>query len=595
VIVDRLETRESEGTVARAARFRWNGGEARVAVEVPAELAGDPDDASPFLPLALLPTMRRGEDLVVDGPVSPRLLRGSTRARELYRAWSPPLHESAIEVAEERECVRRSSEIGCFFSRGVDSTYSAAVPREYPGPLSRLVFVAGLAPEHDAQVGAEEVRRARVAAERIGLPLSVLSVNLLDAVMPAIGNLDDITSPMLALAGLAVGGDLGTVLIPASDSSETLGPFGSSPVLDPLFSTEAVTIENDGVAHGRVAKGLWLARERPDLLAELKVCFHENRPDNCGRCAKCLLTMATLRAAGALRAAHQFPDEVDLAAIRERPIRMFQPRADWAALALAVDDGRDPELHAAILEALAHPNRPFPGFTPREDTPDFRGRHSALIQAVVRDRVPWPPPEPFAAPPGLGLVRAVDASAGRHVYGVGRVPPGQIVGELGSLPRDAALGIDPLWLTAGGYLVTDAAPGDPPRPSAAAALRWALAPLAWRDSGEPAAARLRAASRRIASLVGGRRRRRRSTAPVAVVAHLHREDSPRRLPLYSAFHAVTGDQLLATDRWEAVDMGYGSPVLLGYADGVAPISGTLELKRPPVPWASRFGQRVRQG
>ena len=300
MIVDRIEAREVGDAIERSAAFRWSGGETRVRIEVPAELAGEPADASPFLPLALLPAMCRGEDVTVDGPVSPRLLRGAARARELYRAWCPPLHASAIEVGDERECAPRSSQIASFFSRGVDSTYSAAAPRSHPGPLSRLVFIDGFDPLHDDEVRAEEIRRARAAAERIGLPLTVLSARFFEVVAASIGNADDITSPMLALCALALAGGAGTVLIPSSDSAQTLGPQGTNPVLDALFSTEAVTIETDSVALGRVAKGLWLARERPDLLAELKVCFNENRPDNCGRCSKCLLTMVTLRAAGRL-------------------------------------------------------------------------------------------------------------------------------------------------------------------------------------------------------------------------------------------------------------------------------------------------------
>lgn len=185
MIVERLETREVGEVVERSATLRWDGGDARIQLGLPPDLAGDPDDASPFLPLALLLAMRRGEDLVVDGPVSPRLVRGAARARELYRAWSPPLHESRIEVAEERAPAAAGAEVGSFFSRGIDSTYSAAVPRDYPAPLERLVFVDGLAPEHDERVAAEEVRRARAAAERIGLPISVVSASFLHAVLPA--------------------------------------------------------------------------------------------------------------------------------------------------------------------------------------------------------------------------------------------------------------------------------------------------------------------------------------------------------------------------------------------------------------------------
>lgn len=372
---------------------------------------------------------------------------------------------------------------------------------------------------------------------------------------------------MLALVALGLGGGLGTVLIPASDSTETLGPFGSSPALDRLFSTEALALETDSVALGRVAKGLWLARERPDLLAELKVCHEENRPGNCGRCSKCLLTMATLRAAGALAAAQQFPDALDLDLIATTPMRSFQPRAEWAELGRAVRDGRDPELHAAILAALARPGWAYPGPPPRDDTPDFRARHNALIVSVVRDRAPWPA-APFAAPPGHGLVRAVDARAGRHVYAVGRVPPGELAAELGSVPRGAAQDLEPLWATADGRLVTPAGEAEPKRPPLLALARWALAPLAWRDVGLGPAERAGAVRWRVSRLA--RDRGQRSRAPVGVVGHLHRHPQPGRLPLLSALHPVTGDQLLATSEWEAVDMGYGPPRLLGYLDGLAP-------------------------
>src|SRR5918911_1375685 len=88
MVVSRLETRELDHAVERSATFAWPGGERRVAITVPPELAGDPDDASPFVPLALLPAMRSGTDVVVEGPVSPRLLRGARHAVELYRAWA---------------------------------------------------------------------------------------------------------------------------------------------------------------------------------------------------------------------------------------------------------------------------------------------------------------------------------------------------------------------------------------------------------------------------------------------------------------------------------------------------------------------------
>jgi hypothetical protein len=591
VIVEGLERREADGAIERSATFRWNDGEATVRVAVPAELAGDPDDASPFAPLALLLAMARGEDLVVDGPVSPLQLRGLDRARELYLAWAP-LHPSTIEVAEEREPERRATDVACLLSRGVDSTYSAAVPRAHPGPLARLIFIKGFEPMHDADVVDEEARRAALVAERIGLPLTLVSATFLDAVVPPIGNLDDATAPMLALSALMLGGGVGTVVIPSSDSAVTMGPNGTGPALDPLLSTEAVALAYDSTALGRVDKGLWLARERPDLLAELKVCFHERGPANCGRCQKCLLTMATLVAADALEHAHQFPDEIDVDALREKKIRGAQPLIEWATLARELErTGRAPELLEIVRERIAEPGRPYPGAPMRKDTPDFRARHFRVLDAGIRWRAPWPPVADYAAPPGLGLVRAVDERAGRHVYGVGRVPAGEVAGELGSVPRDAAEDLEPLWATASGHLTTTDVPIAPARASLGAAARWVLAPLAWRRSGTPLAARSRATLSRARSLV--RDAPPQPGEPLAAVGHLHRHVAPGRLPLFSALHPVTGDQLLSTSEWEANDLGYGEPALLGYIDEAAPVTGTLELARPPVPWASHFGRRVR--
>ena len=79
----------------------------------------------------------------------------------------------------------------------------------------------------------------------------------------------------------------------------------------------------------------------------------------------------------------------------------------------------------------------------------------------------------------------------------------------------------------------------------------------------------------------------------APVGYLHRDAGGGRVPLLSAIHPITGDQLLTTNRWEATDLGYGEPTLLGHLEPSAPVTGRLGTGRPRLPWASRFGQRVR--
>jgi hypothetical protein len=79
------------------------------------------------------------------------------------------------------------------------------------------------------------------------------------------------------------------------------------------------------------------------------------------------------------------------------------------------------------------------------------------------------------------------------------------------------------------------------------------------------------------------------------LAWLYRDAAEGRLPLHSAIHPITHDQLLTTNAFEATDLGYGEPVLLGHLDARAPTTGSLGTRRPHLFWASRFGQSFRDG
>jgi glycosyltransferase involved in cell wall biosynthesis len=188
----------------------------------------------------------------------------------------------------------------------------------------------------------------------------------------------------------------------------------------------------------------------------------------------------------------------------------------------------------------------------------------------------------------LGLVRAVGPD--RHTYGLGEVPHGERVGELGSLLLEPQIDTVPVWRTASGALRTPDHNPQRPGVDARTAARWALAPLAWREVDDRRA-RLRA--------LAGRARRLASPTPAAdeasadPVGHLFVEDGPDRVPLYACVHPVTGDQLLTRYPLEGPSMGYGPPVVLGYLLDVTPVTGTRALQWRAIPWASRFGWTAR--
>jgi hypothetical protein len=598
MIIDELSVRESRDGTERSARVRWEDGEARLRLRAPSGFAAEESDASPYLAAGLPLAMRRSEDLEIDGTVSPGLLARADHIQGVYAAWNPWLHAVAVRAAGEQEVppAAGAQAVACFYSRGVDSTYAAVAPRPGQPALTHLLFVDGLDLRHDATVRAEEVRRAGEGAQAVGLPLLLAATNLRELSEP-LCDWEDMAGAGLAFVALSLAAGLRRAVIPSTDSAMGLQACGTSPILDPLFSTEALTVEHEAPWRTRVAKIAWLAEHRPETLRRLKVCFAENRPDNCGRCGKCMLTLAGLMAAGALELAEDFPDRVpDDVDDRPQSSAMWSIRHETAEGArVLARDGEQGRLRRVLLGQVARPGRWVdPTADPAWET-SLRTHQGRAIVSLLRDGRPYPviPGEPAPTPhpgwPGRpGLVRVLDPAAGRHVYGVGGIPPGRVVAELGVLcDRPPADGL-PAWLDEAGRLVTATWSPDVPRRSALAAVRWALAPLSWR--GLPGRA----------GVVAWRLRRLAAPSPPAPAAPagepagwLHAEQAPDRVPLYAALHPVTGDQLLSASQWEASDMGYVETRLLGWLEPGTPLTGGVEADRPPLPWASRLGRTAR--
>ncbi len=627
MIVDELRERAVGDRVERSARLRWVGGEFRLRIEVPAGFAPAAEDASGYLPVALMLSMYRGEDLQIEGAVSPRLLRASEELQRVYSAWDPAARRCRVRATAELETTEPAAGVGCMMSRGVDSLHAATRGRAVA--LTHLVFCDSLEPVWDDDVRARERELNAEAAGRIGLPLLVLSTNLRDPTAQLI-DYNDLHGAGLALLAHSLSGGLGRCVFPAGGTTAALSSAGSHPLLDPLFSTERLEVEPASPWLDRGQRIRDLAAEAPELLELIKSCNRVNSTDNCGRCRKCLRTMIALHVAGVLHRVPTFPDRIDPELLRSIRLEDILLRHFWLqAFHMLGDD--DAELRDAVAHMLRRSVRPglrdrgtavvswVRGERPwpeprRSQGPSLLGRvdtnvHVALLvdgrpekfgleAATPQPQPAWevgptppdwvPPPDPQ---PGLiGLVRLIDRGARRHRYALGQLPPmahAERVGELGALAAEPGPGSTPVWLTEDGRLVTKAADVAGQRHAPEAAARWVLGPLRWRGI---APGRVHAAEllRRLGEVASPRRS---EAAP--------RRGEPEgwllpagegRLPLFSAIHPVTGDQLLSTDRDEAGRLGYGEPVLLGHLEPHAPMSGRVGTGRPFVPWASRFGQ-----
>jgi hypothetical protein len=258
--------------------------------------------ADAFVPALLVPAMLAGEPLESDLPVSPRLLRQVGRVQAILSAWRAELRPIAVRMPEAATALAPAPEVGCFFSGGVDSFYSALKSlngRTPPHPVTHFIFMKGF----DALLGKKDTLDASEAhvrriAERLGVAVIVGETNVRDhmrSLWP-----EAYQGAALGAAGLALGGMLGRVLIPSTLPYARMGkPWGSHPMLDECWSTESVEFLHDGSEATRFEKIERVAEWDREALEELRVCLKvSGAPQNCGRCPKCVRTITMLALAG---------------------------------------------------------------------------------------------------------------------------------------------------------------------------------------------------------------------------------------------------------------------------------------------------------
>jgi len=309
--------------------------------------------------VALYPiALALGEDVRVDAPVSAALLERSGDIGEIYRsfknhfadwkaAWVAPDARPRIDAPAE-PAPPGGDGVGLLFTCGVDSFHSL-VRRGNGGdgpPVSHLLFVDGFEHRLRHRPLFQQVLRsvAQVAAET-STELVVVETNLQvlsDRFLPwAIYH-----GAALASVGLAVS-ELSQVVIGSTRSFGELAPWGSHPLLDPMWSTEATRVVHDG-CEARRAEKIWSTVAGSDVaLATLQVCCTGRGTDyNCGRCGKCLATMAALAAGGVLDRAATFPF-LSPGLVRRTPLRANDVGVMADASARLEREGRQPALARA--------------------------------------------------------------------------------------------------------------------------------------------------------------------------------------------------------------------------------------------------------
>jgi hypothetical protein len=311
--------------------------------------------ADPFVPALLVPCMALCEPLEITPAISPRLYASLDTIQTILTQWWSALRRVQVVARPSTAPTppsRRTS--AAFFSGGVDSFYtclkhageagSAMAPR-----LTHLIHMAGVEKPLEQSTDMSPLRESiRGVAEHYGLSVIFGNTNI-RSVFPLSWSWY-YHGAGLSSIGLSLAAGFSRILIPSTHSFRHLLPWGSHPLLDPLWSTETMEIVHDGCEVTRVEKTAAVARD-PYALERLRVCLRNNAAlGNCGRCKKCIRTMVTLSAMGLLQRASTFPSRLPAGFDRLLPVDSDNDRA-FVEEILDYIEQHDPD--SSIAKALS--------------------------------------------------------------------------------------------------------------------------------------------------------------------------------------------------------------------------------------------------
>ncbi len=259
----------------------------------------------------MLWAMEKGRPVHYHGQVSPMLLAGLEDIQRIWQRWRPGRYRIVAMTADEETAVPQEPRSGgglFAFSGGVDGAFSlfrhlrSELGRVTITPRAALLVQGFDIPPEQVTTFESASRQVAKMLEPTGVPLLEISSDF-----RRLGqHWEDSFGLGLAACMLLLQRGFMAGVQGSGEPYETLVmPWGSTPLTDPLISTESFRIRHDGADCDRTQKVAYLARVAgPAVTTALRVCWEGEQLDrNCGRCEKCIRTAANFWAAGVTESA----------------------------------------------------------------------------------------------------------------------------------------------------------------------------------------------------------------------------------------------------------------------------------------------------
>lgn len=297
--------------------------------------------------------MKLGASMVLDRPVSSTYCKGLQHIGATFQQWfgftPTPVPSAPLPMHSD---AKPGTRVGSFFSGGADSLFTLLQHRE---EITDLILVIGMdIPLSDTQQAAVTEAAAREVAIAFGKNLVVVRTNLRAGIERA--RLDWGTQAhgaAMATVGHLLAAEFRKIYVASSHTYQGLFPWGSHPVVDHHWSSDRLRFAHDGCEATRAQKIKSIA-DSPAALSALRVCWMSSGGVyNCGVCSKCVRTMISLEAVGALERATSFSTKLSPRAVARlklhKPNDMLFAAENIAALQ---ESGASPAILKALQSAL---------------------------------------------------------------------------------------------------------------------------------------------------------------------------------------------------------------------------------------------------
>jgi hypothetical protein len=313
-----------------------------------------------FITSALLPCMKMGGGKIsAKGNISPKFISALSVIQDIYTIWDASLHRTEVaNITPVVTAALSQKRVGAFFTGGVDSFYTFL---KHHDEITDLIFVHGLDIQLDDTVLRNKTSEMiRKVANEFGKNVIEIETNIRELLNFYLdwGKLGH--GPALAAIGHLLSPTLHRIYIPSSYSYANLFPWGSHPILDPLWSSDSLEFIHDGCEATRVQK-VALISKYDIAMNSLRVCW--TNPDsiyNCGKCEKCIRTMINLKINNALSRCTTFNEKLDIKQIKKLVAHDVGTRAFIKEnLDVLEKNQTDKELTNALKYVLNKPETPY--------------------------------------------------------------------------------------------------------------------------------------------------------------------------------------------------------------------------------------------